>query len=50
MSKERILTELKNARNTQLDGAIVDVLLELIAKGEITIQDAPEEKAATTKP
>ena len=44
MSREKILTELKNARYTQLDGAIVDKLLELIAKGEIAIQDAPEEK------
>lgn len=50
MSKGKILTELKNARYSQLDGAIVDVLLELIAKGEITIQDAPDEKKATTKP
>lgn len=44
MSKEKIISELKKARNTQLDGAIADVLLELIAKGEIAIQKADDEK------
>ena len=44
MSKEKIISELEKARNTQLDGAIVDVLLELIAKGEITIQKTDDEE------
>lgn len=44
MSKEKIISELKKARNTQLDGAIADVLLELIAKGEIAIQKADDEE------
>ena len=38
MSEEKILSELHKARGTQLDAHIVDVLLELIAKGEIEIE------------
>ena len=38
MSEEKILSELQKARGTQLDAHIVDVLLELIAKGEIEIE------------
>lgn len=42
MSKEKILSELQKARYTQLDGAIVDVLLELIDKGEVEIEKDEE--------
>lgn len=38
LTRERILEQLKLARNTQLDGEIVDVLLSLIDKGEIVIE------------
>lgn len=39
LTKERILEQLEMARNTQLDAEIVDVLLKLIDKGEITFHD-----------
>lgn len=42
MSAEKIISELKKARYTQLDGAIVDVLLDLIAKGEVVIEKDEE--------
>ncbi len=42
MSEEKIISELKKARYTQLDGAIVDMLLDLIAKGEIIIEKDEE--------
>lgn len=39
MTSERILEQLRLARNTQLDAEIVDVLLNLIEKGEIEFQN-----------
>lgn len=44
LTKEKILEQLELARNTQLDGKIVDVLLDLIAKGEVTITSDAEKK------
>ena len=42
LTKEQILGELERAKNTQLDGEIVDILLKLIASGEITIETDDE--------
>ena len=39
LSKEKILEELEKAKNTQLDGEIVDVLLRLIREGKLVIED-----------
>ena len=38
LTKEKILSELEHAKNTQLDGEIVDVLLRLIAEGKVIIE------------
>ena len=38
LTKEKILSELERAKNTQLDGNIVDVLLRLIAEGKVIIE------------
>ena len=40
LSKEVILEELEKAKNTQLDGEIVDVLLRLIREGKLVIEEA----------
>ena len=38
LTREKILSELEHAKNTQLDGEIVDVLLRLIAEGKVIIE------------
>ena len=38
LTREKILSELERAKNTQLDGEIVDVLLRLIAEGKVIIE------------
>ena len=38
LTREKILSELEHAKNTQLDGEIVDVLLKLIAEGKVIIE------------
>ena len=43
LTKERILSELEKAKNTQLDGEIVDLLLRLIAEGKVQITTCDEE-------
>lgn len=43
LTKERILSELEKAKNTQLDGEIVDLLLRLIAEGKVQIATCDEE-------
>lgn len=39
LTRDAILNQLVLARNTQLDGRIVDVLLKLIEKGEVVIEE-----------
>lgn len=38
MTREKILSELERAKNTQLDGEIVEILLKLIAEGKVVIE------------
>ena len=38
LTKEKILSELEHAKNTQLDGEIVEVLLRLITEGKVIIE------------
>lgn len=46
LTKEKIISELERAKNTQLDGKIVDVMLKLIADGTVTMdEDKQAEKA-----
>ena len=42
LTREKILSELEQTKNTQLDGAIVEVLLKLIAEGKIIIETEDE--------
>lgn len=42
LTREKILSELEKAKNTQLDGAIVEVLLKLITEGKIIIETEDE--------
>lgn len=42
LTADRIISELHRAKNTQLDGEIVDVLLSLIEKGDVKIEDGEE--------
>ena len=42
LTRERIISELEHAKNTQLDGEIVNVLLQLIAEGKIEINTSDE--------
>lgn len=42
LTKEKILSELEHAKNTQLDGEIVEVLLQLIRDGKVKITTCDE--------
>ncbi|MGM9570536.1 MAG: HD domain-containing phosphohydrolase [Phascolarctobacterium sp.] len=43
LTKERILSELEHSKNTQLDGEIVELLLQLIREGKIEINTCDDE-------
>ena len=43
LTRERILSELEHAKNTQLDGEIVDLLLKLISEGKVEINTCDDE-------
>lgn len=43
LAREKIISELENARGTQLDAKITDVLLQLIAEGKVEISSAEAE-------
>ena len=42
LSREKILSELEHAKNTQLDGEIVELLLQLIHEGKVEINTCDE--------
>ena len=42
LSREKILSELERAKNTQLDGEIVELLLQLIHEGKVEINTCDE--------
>ena len=42
LTREKILSELEHAKNTQLDGEIVELLLQLIRDGKVKINTCDE--------